>query len=63
MSFHWIYRSDPKTISGSSDEFATSDAAEEYMGDSYKQLLKDGHLTASLMDGDTELYTMKLTPA
>jgi len=62
MSFRWVYFSDPKTVSGSSREFESQDAAEDFMGASYQSLLDDGHLAARLMDGDDALYTMKLTP-
>ena len=61
MTFRWIYLSDPKTISGSSEEFRTQDAAESFMGAEFQRLLDAGHLAARLMDGDDELYTMKLT--
>ena len=63
MSFRWIYRDTPKTISGRSDEFETQKAAEDWMGTEWQRLLEQGHLAASLMDGDEELYTMKLTAA
>jgi hypothetical protein len=62
MSFRWIYFSGPKTESGSSAEFASQEAAEDFMGAEYQSLLDAGHLAARLMDGEKALYTMKLTP-
>jgi hypothetical protein len=61
VSFRWVYRSDPKTVSGSSEGFRTQDAAEAFMGAEFQRLLDAGHIAASLMDGEDELYTMKLT--
>lgn len=62
MSFRWIYRDTPKTISGESEEFDSQAAAEDFMGREWKALLDAGHLAASLMNGEEQLYTMKLTP-
>jgi len=62
MAFRWVYLNEPRSESGSSEEFATREAAEVFMGDSYKKLLAEGHLAARLVDGDDVLYTMKLTP-
>jgi hypothetical protein len=61
LTFHWIYRDTPKSVSGESQEFPTQQAAEDWMGAEWENLLQDGHLAATLMDGDEELYTMKLT--
>jgi hypothetical protein len=63
MAFRWVYFSDPKTVSGSSDDFDSQEAAEDFMGAEYQSLLDAGHLAARLMNGDEALYTMKLTPA
>lgn len=60
MSFRWIYRDTPKTTAGGSDAFDSQAGAEEWMGDHWRELLDRGILAASLMDGDTELYTMSL---
>jgi hypothetical protein len=62
MAFRWLLLDGPRDIRGSSDDFDSQDAAEDWMGAEYKTLLADGHLAARLMDGDDELYTMKLTP-
>jgi hypothetical protein len=62
VSFRWIYRDTPKTMSGESEEFASQEAAEDFMGEAWRTLLDAGHLAATLMNGDEELYTMKLTP-
>lgn len=61
MSFRWVYRDGPKSTSGSSQAFGSKEAAEEWMGTAWQELLEAGHLAATLMDGDEELYTMKLT--
>jgi hypothetical protein len=61
VSYRWIYLDGPRSISGSSDEFRTQDAAEAFMGAEFQRLLDNGHIAARLMDGDEELYTMKLT--
>ena len=61
MSFRWVYRDTPKTVSGESQEFDTQQAAEDFMGAEWQQLLEQGHLAATLMNGEEELYTMKLT--
>jgi hypothetical protein len=63
MTFRWIYFSDPKTQSGVSEDFTSQEAAEDFMGREYQRLLDEGHLAARLVDGEDELYTMKLTPA
>jgi hypothetical protein len=60
--YRWIYRDTPKSVSGQSDEFPSQQAAEDWMGAQWRRLLDDGHLAATLMDGEEELYTMKLTP-
>ena len=62
MSFRWILRDAPRAARGTSQDFATLEAAEEWMGKEYERLLEEGNLAATLMDGDEELYTMKLTP-
>jgi hypothetical protein len=62
VSFRWIYRDTPKSINGESGEFPSQEAAEAFMGAEWRGLLDDGHLAATLMNGDDELYTMKLTP-
>ncbi len=61
MSWHWVFRDTPKSISGSSQEFESQQAAEDWMGAEWRRLLDEGHLAATLMNGDEELYTMKLT--
>lgn len=61
MSFRWIYRDTPKSISGESESFDSQQAAEDWMGAEWQSLLGQGHLAATLMNGDEELYTMKLT--
>lgn len=63
MSYRWLLRDGPRSVTGSSDDFDTQDAAEEWMSNEYKRLLEEGSLAASLMNGSEELYTMKLTPA
>jgi hypothetical protein len=61
MSFRWVYRDTPKTVSGESEAFASQEAAEDWMGAEWRRLLDEGHLAATLMNGDDEMYTMKLT--
>ncbi|HYZ93424.1 MAG TPA: hypothetical protein VFA34_13705 [Actinomycetota bacterium] len=61
MSFAWIFRDTPKSISGRSEEFDSQQAAEDWMGAQWQRLLAEGHLAATLVDGSEELYTMKLT--
>ena len=61
MSYRWLLRDGPRTVIGSSDEFDSQDDAEDWMGKEYKRLVEEGSLAASLMDGEKELYTMKLT--
>ncbi len=61
MSFKWIFRDSPKSVSGSSGAFDSQQAAEDWMGAEWSSLLDQGHLAATLMDGDNEVYTMKLT--
>lgn len=60
-SWRWVYRDTPKSISGESISFETQQSAEDWMGANWESLLHDGHLAASLMNGDEELYTMKLS--
>jgi len=62
VSYKWLLRDGPRSVVGSSDDFDTQDAAEDWMGKEYKRLLDEGNLAASLMNGSEELYTMKLTP-
>lgn len=61
MSFRWVYRDGPKSVSGESDRFETREDAESWMGTAWRELLEAGHLAATLMEDDDELYTMKLT--
>jgi hypothetical protein len=61
MAYRWIYRDTPKTVSGTSHEFESQQAAEDWMGAEWRRLLEEGHLAASLMNGEDEIYTMKLT--
>lgn len=61
MSWRWVYRDTPKTISGGSETFDSQQAAEDFMGAEWQRLLGAGHLAATLMNGDEELYTMKLS--
>lgn len=61
MSFRWVYRDGPKSTSGTSEEFESREAAEEWMGTAWQELLEAGHVAATLMEADEELYTMKLT--
>lgn len=61
MSFRWIYRDTPKSVSGRSKDFESQQAAEDWMGAEWQRLLEEGHLAATLLDGEGELYTMKLT--
>lgn len=63
MSFHWVYRDAPKSVSGRSAEFSSQQEAEDFMGAEWKQLLDAGHRAATLMDGADEVYTMSLEPA
>ena len=62
MSWRWIYRDTPKTVSGESSGFDSQQAAEDWMGAQWQSLLDQGHLAATLFNGEEELYTMKLTP-
>lgn len=62
MSWRWVYRDTPKSISGESSTFDSRQAAEDWMGAEWQSLLDQGHLAATLMNGEEELYTMKLTP-
>ena len=62
MTFRWVLLSGPKDVSGQSQEFPTQDEAESWMGEDYKRLLDEGHLAATLVGPEGELYTMKLTP-
>lgn len=61
MSHRWILLADPKTRVGESPEFGSQQEAEDWMGAEWRRLLDDGALAATLMDGDDEVYTMKLT--
>lgn len=61
MSFRWVLRDDPTSISGASEDFETQDDAEAWMGGEWERLLEEGHLAATLMNEDDEIYTMKLT--
>jgi hypothetical protein len=56
-----VFRDTPKSVSGESSEFPSQQAAEDWMGAEWQQLLDEGHLAATLMSNDEELYTMKLT--
>jgi hypothetical protein len=62
VAFCWVYRDMPKSVSGRSEDFPSQQAAEDWMGAEWRRLLDEGHLAATLMDGENELYTMKLTP-
>lgn len=61
MSFRWLYLRGPKEVSGESQPFPSQEAAEEWMGSAFSELLDAGHLAASLVNEDEEIYTMKLT--
>ncbi len=56
-----MFRDTPKSISGESEEFESQQAAEDWMGAEWQRLLDEGHLAATLVNGEEELYTMKLT--
>lgn len=56
-----MFRDSPKSVSGESDEFSSQQSAEEWMGANWQRLLEQGHLAATLVNGEEELYTMKLT--
>ncbi len=61
MSFRWVFRDTPKSVSGRSEEFDSQQTAEDWMGAEWQRLLGEGHLAATLLDGEEEIYTMKLT--
>jgi hypothetical protein len=61
LSFRWTFRDTPKSVSGHSEDFDSQQAAEDWMGAEWQRLLGEGHLAATLCDGEDELYTMKLT--
>jgi hypothetical protein len=51
----------PGSTVGTSEEFASREAAEDWMGATWRKLLADGALAATLSEDEHELYTMKLT--
>lgn len=61
MSYRWVFRDTPTSVTGTSDAFETQSEAEDWIGAEWKRLLDEGNLAASLMSDSDELYTMKLT--
>jgi hypothetical protein len=60
MAFSWVLHDPSGTDLRSSEEFATKDEAEAWMGTEWAALLEEGAETVSLMDGGERLYRMGL---
>lgn len=60
--FAWTYLDGSGEEVGSSPRFADADAAEDWIGSSWPQLLENGVLAVILVDeeGDKQLYRMGL---
>ncbi|HJP66865.1 MAG TPA: hypothetical protein VKA30_11260 [Actinomycetota bacterium] len=58
----WRYRNDADTEVGWSQDFEDQGGAEQWLGDSWRDLLDEGITTVELMDGDELVYRMGLTP-
>lgn len=58
----WVLHADDDTDLRSTDGFETQEAAEEWMGDHWSELLDEGAGSVSLMDEENTVYTMGLRP-
>jgi ComEC/Rec2-related protein len=58
--FLWKLNDASGQVLRSTEEFATKDEAESWMGEHWAELLDEGAETVTLMDGDTQLYEMGL---
>lgn len=60
MAFIWTLHDASGTDLRSTEEFASKEEAETWMGSEWAALLEEGAETVSLMDGDERLYKMGL---
>jgi hypothetical protein len=58
----WVLHDDNGRDLRSTDGFETQEAAEEWMGDRWSELLDEGAGSVSLMDDEKSVYTMGLRP-
>ncbi|MPZ70786.1 MAG: hypothetical protein GEU71_14855 [Actinobacteria bacterium] len=58
----WVLHTDDGRDLRSTDGFETQEAAEEWIGDRWSELLDEGAGSVSLMDDEKSVYTMGLRP-
>ncbi len=58
----WVLHADDGGDLRSTEAFETQEAAEEWMGDRWSELLDEGAGSVSLMDDENKIYTMGLRP-
>lgn len=60
MAFRWVLHDASGTDLRATEDLASKDEAEAWMGAEWAALLEEGAATVSLMDGDVRLYQMGL---
>ena len=60
MGFRWVLHDAAGSDLRDTEDFASQDDAEAWMGTGWAALLEEGAETVSLMDGDERLYRMGL---
>ena len=60
MGFRWVLHDAAGTDLRGTEDFASKDDAEAWMGAEWAGLLEEGAETVSLMEGDDRLYRMGL---
>ena len=63
MAFRWILHDATGSDLRTTEDFATKDEAESWMGTEWAALLEEGAETVSLMDDERRLYHMGLREA
>lgn len=58
----WVLHDDSGKDLRSTEEFESQEAAEEWMGDRWSELLEEGAGSVSLEGDGTTIYTMGLRP-
>jgi hypothetical protein len=64
MAWSWRYESgDGRQDAGSSEQFSSQSDAESWLGQSWRDLVANGVVTAVLLEDDRVEYRMSLLPA
>lgn len=60
MAFRWVLHDESGSDLRATEDFASKDEAEAWMGAEWAALLEEGAATVSLIDGDEPAYRMGL---